>query len=1166
MKTIILFLSLLISANLFAQRDRGKTYALIVGISDYNDEKITDLEFAHRDANAFSEYLQSKAGGTVPSENIILLTNATATNGAIYDAFFKLSKKVKKKDRVFFYFSGHGDVENDTIYNLGFLLAWDTPYNCYRNNAVALEDINREAARLSVNRGAEVVYILDACRSGALAGDANNGRKLANDQMQKRFAKEVRIMSCESNQKSLEHPDIGGGRGIFSYFLIRGLIGKAERAGREDYQISLKEIRNYLEDKVAEEAKEYNRFQDPFVEGNRNFRLSKVNEEALQALIDEDSSRINSGLFAARSVVGAVVINPKTVNENKHAKHLVEAVKNSGLLLHTDFMNKIKSEEKDLYRYLLKQLKEETYQSKLTTAEKNAIQYFTDNAKDYVKNEAWQNNMNQLMAITLNDLAQQAINSYLQTDREAMESRNYMKAGEGMEIYPQLMARALEILPEDHPLYKSLKIKYHYFNGVVKRLTLFTFKDLEMVDIMLEEAFEQQNIAFKLDKQAAYIHNELGILNSLRGNKEKAEQYYNNACRLAPTWAIPYSNLGSIQNSKGLYDEAIKYADTSINLRPDYAMAWVQLGTAYHQKNNLLKAEKYFRKAINLNKTNYQSFERLAHTYLSFNDYQQAEKYFIESDKRKGIYKEKIKLLNPIYVSDQSMYASSTDDGSIMGGDIMMSVGSINDMPICVEIIDPELEKRIAKNSKDIEPLLAYARLYKEQSCPIRAMSYYEKVFNINENHMEANLMLAEYNYQFGNFEKSAIHYYKVHELSPGDYDIIMKLANIINYKLGRMGESIPLYYKALAIDDSDLDIHKTMAEYFYEHKQFEEAIIFFDKLEYYNPNDYRMLYKIADIHHQWNHYESAEKYYIRCLSNASQREEKVKVQKRLFNLYMHLERYVEAEFSLNQYGSQETIESFYADRVNQFQDNPYWLHQWTKLRFKSLRSLDSTAKNDLLKDFMKLIKMEPEHESLTSLYINMADIYSNIDSLQKANVYYEKAIKRDPSNADTYLKIVDSYMDIYEKEKAMNYLIHLDTSDQLDVYSRYRLANFLCLAGRYDYAQKALNRVANIFPHNSFKMLSSFGHNYMLSDKNEEAIKHYKQAYKKANKDKYHAYSLSRLYTKIGDYDKAIDWLDTAIQLGFDHNLILEYDLIINNLRLQRTEAFNALHASISP
>ena len=107
----------------------------------YADSGIVDLRFAHRDAEIFAEYLHSAAGAGLPSENIRLLTNAQATLAAIDDGLNWLLTTSKKGDRVIVYFSGHGDVEKQTLWQRGYLLAHDTPYPNLRNNAVRVEEL-----------------------------------------------------------------------------------------------------------------------------------------------------------------------------------------------------------------------------------------------------------------------------------------------------------------------------------------------------------------------------------------------------------------------------------------------------------------------------------------------------------------------------------------------------------------------------------------------------------------------------------------------------------------------------------------------------------------------------------------------------------------------------------------------------------------------------------------------------------------------------------------------------------------------------------------------------------------------------------------------------------------------------------------------------------------
>ena len=126
------------AGNTSSLRPKVTTRAVVIGISDYQDLKISDLQFADKDASAFAAWLQGPAGGTVPADNIKLLTNKAATTGAIAAAMDWLIADSKKGDQAIIYFSGHGDVETLTRFQRGFLLTYDSPPNNYKAGAFAL--------------------------------------------------------------------------------------------------------------------------------------------------------------------------------------------------------------------------------------------------------------------------------------------------------------------------------------------------------------------------------------------------------------------------------------------------------------------------------------------------------------------------------------------------------------------------------------------------------------------------------------------------------------------------------------------------------------------------------------------------------------------------------------------------------------------------------------------------------------------------------------------------------------------------------------------------------------------------------------------------------------------------------------------------------------------
>ena len=198
-----------------------------------------------------------------------------------------MATATKKNDKVIIYFSGHGDVEKQTLWQRGYLLAYDTPHNNFRNNAVRVEDLDDLVKTLSIGHESKVIIILDACRSGTLA---NNGAQLTNEQLSKQVENEVRILSCKSDQKSLEGEQWGSGRGLFSYYLVNGLKGLADE--QNDFVVTFEELKDYLQDNVkkAIAASDLSVRQNPVFVGDESFELSEVDEPTLVALNQEISA------------------------------------------------------------------------------------------------------------------------------------------------------------------------------------------------------------------------------------------------------------------------------------------------------------------------------------------------------------------------------------------------------------------------------------------------------------------------------------------------------------------------------------------------------------------------------------------------------------------------------------------------------------------------------------------------------------------------------------------------------------------------------------------------------------------------------------------------------------------------------------------------------------
>ena len=95
--------------------DPGQRWAVVVGVSDYEDSRIPSLRYAARDAQVFHDWLVSPGGGRYAPAKVKMLLDHNATNEKIKDALFNWLKQAIEEDVVVIYFAGHGSPESPDV-------------------------------------------------------------------------------------------------------------------------------------------------------------------------------------------------------------------------------------------------------------------------------------------------------------------------------------------------------------------------------------------------------------------------------------------------------------------------------------------------------------------------------------------------------------------------------------------------------------------------------------------------------------------------------------------------------------------------------------------------------------------------------------------------------------------------------------------------------------------------------------------------------------------------------------------------------------------------------------------------------------------------------------------------------------------------------------------
>ncbi|MEM9528170.1 MAG: tetratricopeptide repeat protein, partial [Bacteroidota bacterium] len=414
-------------------------------------------------------------------------------------------------------------------------------------------------------KGAQVVVISDACHSGSLAGSEVGGTVATAAQIMRQLTNEVKILSCQPYELAQEDEKWGEGRGAFSYYLVEGLRGDADRDNNQE--IDLFELENYLQLKVRDET---DRAQHPEITGgNKRVSFFRIDPEA-GSRFRQSARRVLRKDFVKEEVAAA----PKASQRNY--VRFQRALQRGRLLLPEG---------------------------------KSALSYF--NALKVDSNLInLRGILQERLTVTLLDSVQQAIRAYLETDANELAQRERLDAK--YRQFPRYLGQVAALIGAQDPRYLELLAKQSYFSGLVLRLE---GEQAGGVDSLYEQALAHQLSAVKNAREAAYIHNELGLLYLRLRRLEEAEVSFERAMALSPTWALPKNNYASL--ARRLYAiEYFSFAEfyflEAIKLKPDFATAYMNYGNGLVAAGRRDTAEVLLRQALKLGPEYADAYHNLA--------------------------------------------------------------------------------------------------------------------------------------------------------------------------------------------------------------------------------------------------------------------------------------------------------------------------------------------------------------------------------------------------------------------------------------------------------------------------------------------------------------------------------------------------------------------------
>jgi hypothetical protein len=229
---------------LFRRSEFNKSYALIIGIGDYNEWP--KLESPSHDATRMRDFLIEDAD----FDYVITLTDARASkeriNALMEDIFPDM---LTEDDRFLFYFSGHGTQRQIGDKLFGYLVLQDSGSENSYGSMLNMLDIERWDSLIYPTRHA--LFILDSCFSGIAGQQPKSPLETKKIERLSQYGHHL-ITAGTADEESIGSLKNWGGS-LFTYAFLEAVRGKGDLRSVDydaDGIVSLKELMKYVEDYI----------------------------------------------------------------------------------------------------------------------------------------------------------------------------------------------------------------------------------------------------------------------------------------------------------------------------------------------------------------------------------------------------------------------------------------------------------------------------------------------------------------------------------------------------------------------------------------------------------------------------------------------------------------------------------------------------------------------------------------------------------------------------------------------------------------------------------------------------------------------------------------------------------------------------------------------------
>ena len=232
-------------------------WAFLVGVNRYTDPNFGTLKFCVNDVLALEQILTQLGYEVLCLHDELDRDNRLfPTRDNVEARLIELCKAVQPDDLVWVHFACHGTrVEKESNKKEPVLITRDTQRTLLKQRALSVAEVERH---MRDSGGRKLVLTLDACHSGV-----DIGRNLTDPEFIKNVYELAEgfalIAASTAEQTALEWQQMQ--HGVFTYYLLEGLSGKADRNGKN--MVTVDDLKNHVLDALRRWNLKHGGIQEP---------------------------------------------------------------------------------------------------------------------------------------------------------------------------------------------------------------------------------------------------------------------------------------------------------------------------------------------------------------------------------------------------------------------------------------------------------------------------------------------------------------------------------------------------------------------------------------------------------------------------------------------------------------------------------------------------------------------------------------------------------------------------------------------------------------------------------------------------------------------------------------------------------------------------------------